>query len=166
MGMNKDLVCGVGALVVAVGYYLLADAIPRSLLSDDVGAAGLPKVYAVGLGLLSLILIARAAMARAAAMGPRSAEVRADTAMRAAQRTALLRAAGMLAIGVAYVVLVPYLGYVLSIALLIAATIYYQGGRVTRQAGVVAVGGAVFFWFMFVWLLRIAQPPGLWPDLF
>jgi putative tricarboxylic transport membrane protein len=84
----------------------------------------------------------------------------------AAQRTALLRAGGMFAIGVLYIAAVPYIGYILAIALLIAATTYYQGGRLSRQTGVVAVGGAVFFWVMFVWLLRIPQPPGLWPDLF
>jgi putative tricarboxylic transport membrane protein len=162
MSMNKDLVCGVAALAVAVGYYALADAIPRSLLSDDVGAAGLPKVYAIALGALSLILIARAMLARrTASPGP----AHSDPVTRAAQRTAFLRAGGMLAIGVVYVVLVPYLGYIPSIALLIAATTYYQGGRLTRQAGVVAVGGALFFWLMFVWLLHIPQPPGMWPEL-
>jgi putative tricarboxylic transport membrane protein len=76
------------------------------------------------------------------------------------------RAAGVLVIGIAYVVLVPWLGYVVALAGLIAATTYYQGGVLNRQVAIVAVAGAGFFWFMFVWLLHIRQPAGVWSSLF
>jgi putative tricarboxylic transport membrane protein len=160
--MNKDLVCGGTALVLAIGYYILADGISASVLSDEVGPDGLPKAYAYILAALSLILIARSvAQRRLAPIGPAP-----DPAVRAAHRIALRRAAGMLGIGVLYVVMLPTLGYVLSLAILIAATTYYPGGAVTRQLAIVAVCGAAFFWAMFVWLLHIPQPVGLWPELF
>jgi hypothetical protein len=71
----------------------------------------------------------------------------------------------MLAIGVGYILLVPWLGYIPSLAGLIFATTYYQGGSVNRQVAVVALSGAVFFWLLFVVLMGIPQPAGFWPSL-
>lgn len=73
---------------------------------------------------------------------------------------------GMLAIGAVYIAVLPWLGYMLSLAGLIIATTYYQGGALNRQVAVVAVSGAVVFWLLFVMLLGIPQPAGLWPSLF
>ena len=56
-------------------------------------------------------------------------------------RVADPRVAGMLAIGVIYIVVVPWLGYLLSLAGLIFATTYYQGGAVNRQVAIVALSG-------------------------
>ena len=49
------------------------------------------------------------------------------------------RVAGMLGMGIVYIVVVPWLGYILSIAALILATTYYQGGAINRQVAMVAV---------------------------
>lgn len=162
--MDRDFGFALAALTLAVGYYLLADAIPTSLLADAVGPGGLPKAYAVVLGGLSLILMARAFLRRrlaAKAGGGDGAEeiVRVP-------RTQLYRVGGMLAIGVVYVLFVQWLGYILTLAALIAATAYYQGGALSRQLGVVALAGALFFWLLFVIVLHIPQPPGIWPALF
>jgi hypothetical protein len=70
---------------------------------------------------------------------------------------------GMIAMGVVYIVVAPWVGYLLSIAGLILATTYYQGGTIGRQAAIVALGGGVFFWLLFVVLMGIAQPPGFFP---
>jgi hypothetical protein len=78
----------------------------------------------------------------------------------------IARAAGVIAIGVLYIVLVPWLGYVLSLAMLIAATTYYQGGGLSGRVGLVAASGALFFWVLFVFFLGIPHPPGFWPTLF
>jgi hypothetical protein len=77
----------------------------------------------------------------------------------------MLRVAGMLAIGVIYIVVVPWLGYLLSLAGLIFATTYCQGGAVNRQVAIVALSGAVFCWALFVRLMGIAQPAGRWFEL-
>ena len=53
----------------------------------------------------------------------------------------------------------------MCIAALILATTYYQGGTINRYVAVVAISGAVFFWLLFVVLMRIPQPPGWWPSL-
>jgi putative tricarboxylic transport membrane protein len=158
--MDRNFVFGCATLALAAGYYLLAARIPESQLADAIGPQGLPKTYAVLLAGLSLIVIVRSLTKRHVA-STRSA----DSEGAGAQRQALWRVTGMLAIGVLYMLVVPWLGYILSLAGLIFATTYYQGGAVNRQVAVVAVSGAVFFWFLFVLLLRIPQPAGLWPSL-
>jgi putative tricarboxylic transport membrane protein len=148
--VNRDLVFGGACLALAAGYYLMASAIPESALSDSVGAQGLPKTYAVVLGALSLVLIARSARQQSAVKAPAS----------------LARVAGMLLIGIVYLAVVPWLGYILSLAGLIAATTYYQGGDLSPRVALVSLSGAIFFWVLFVAVLGIPHPPGIWPSLF
>lgn len=159
--MDRDFFFASAMLALAVPYYLFADAIPTSLLSDAVGPGGLPKTYAMILAGLSLILMGQS-VARQRRAASRAAWAASAVKIERAQ---LYRAGGMLAIGVFYVLVVPYLGYVPTIAVLIAATTYYQGGTLTRQVGVIALCGAVFFWVLFVYVLRIPQPSGFWPQL-
>ena len=75
----------------------------------------------------------------------------------------LRRAAGVLAIGVGYVLVAPFAGYVPAIALVIVALAAYQGASLDAKLLLTALAGAVFLWFVFVYLLHIRQPAGLWP---
>jgi putative tricarboxylic transport membrane protein len=157
--MDKDVFFGVATFALSVGYYWMATAIPPSQLADAIGPQGLPKAYAVFLAFFSLILIGRSLRRRAE---PRPTN---PDAVTRAERPPLWRVAGMLAIGVVYILVAPVLGYVLSIAGLLLATTYYQGGALNRQVVTVAASGAIFFWLLFVVLMGIPQPPGWWPSL-
>lgn len=155
--MNRDLVCGFLGLLLAAGYYAMAARIQTSQLADDVGPDGLPKAYAYMLGGFSLLLMLRAGLRPALAgltptNGPRDL-------------MALKRAIGMGVIGVGYVVLVPWLGYPLAIAAVIGAASAYQGGTINLRLMLIAAGGALALWFVFVFLLHIGQPAGIWPDV-
>ena len=166
--MNRDIAFGGASLALAAGYYVMATAIPESLLADAIGPQGLPRTYAVLLGVLSLVLIVKSLRrgarvptdpdARAAIPDPRSSAP--DS------RSRTWRVAGVLAIGAIYVAVVPWLGYVLSLTGLIVATTYYQGGGFDRRVAIVALSGALFFWLLFVVLLGIPHPAGFWPALF
>ena len=156
--MNRDRGFGCAMLALAAGYYLSASAIPETTLADAVGPAGLPKAYAVVLAVLALTLIIVSRESRIVNPEP----LIPDPGSPIPDSRPLRRVAGLLLIGVLYVALVPWLGYIVSIAALIAATTYYQGGRLNRQVALVAVGGATFFWLLFVRLLGIAQPEGAW----
>ena len=113
-------------LALSAGYYLMAGRIPESQLADAIGPQGLPRTYALLLAVLSIVMIAQAIMAR------RRAVVTADD--QAARATAqkewhsALRGAGMLGFGIAYLVLLPIIGYALSLVLLIIAAAWYQEG--------------------------------------
>lgn len=148
--MGREMVFGGAMLVLSAAYYGMADRLPVSQLSDAIGPEGLPKIYALALAALSLLLIAGAVAARRRAAA--AAEARAPVS----------RVAGMLLMGAAYIVLAPWIGYPIAIAALIAATTYYQGGAFTREAGLVAVSGGVLFWLLFVVLMGIEQPAGIW----
>jgi putative tricarboxylic transport membrane protein len=158
--MDKEAAFGSATLALSVAYYWMATSIPPSQLSDAIGAQGLPKAYAILLALLSLVLIGGSR-----ARGADARRSKTDTHAGGPERPALWRVAGMLAIGIVYVLVAPWLGYVLSIGGLIFATTYYQGGAANRQVAIVAAGGAIFFWLLFVVVMRIPQPPGWWPSL-
>lgn len=158
--MSRDLVFGTACLALAAGYYLMAAAIPESALSDSVGAQGLPKTYAVVLGVLSLLLMVRSSA------GKRSRERSHRNAPPNPSPPSPFRIAGMLLIGVLYLAVVPWTGYILALAGLISATTYYQGGGLNGRVALVALSGALFFWVLFVAVLGIPHPPGIWPSLF
>ena len=162
---HRDLVFGGAGLAISILYYWMATLVPVSQLADAIGPQGLPKVYAVILAALSLILLVR--NARDPGSGIRDPEGSGKPPAAGPPRSPIpdprsrsFRAAGMLLIGIVYIVLAPWLGYLLSISGLIFATTYYQGGTVGRQAALVALCGGVFFWVLFVAFMGIAQPPG------
>jgi len=172
--VNRDFVLGCAALALAVAYYLAAAAIPDTLLSDAIGPQGLPKIYAVVLSGLALILIGGSLRTmrkpeRVCATGSESvreldasgASATLDASV--ASPIGLARPLGMLVIGVLYVIVVPWLGYVPTIALLIAGTTYYQGGMMSGRVAITAIAGAIGLWLLFVALLHIPQPAGFRP---
>jgi putative tricarboxylic transport membrane protein len=145
----KDLGCGVAGLALAAAYYSLADDLPRSLLADPTGADGLPKALAVLLGGLSLLLILGALRRRASA-GEAADEGWAKH----------LRSAGMLGLGVAYLGLVGWLGYLPTIVLFILAVALYAGTRPGWQPVAISAVGGVLLWFTFTRLFNIPMPAG------
>jgi putative tricarboxylic transport membrane protein len=164
---HRDLAFGGAGLAISILYYWMATLVPVSQLADAIGPQGLPKVYAVILAALSLISILRSV--RDPGSGIRDPKGSGKPAVAVSEppgspipdpRSRSFRAAGMLLIGIVYILLAPWLGYLLSIAGLIFATTYYQGGTVGRQTAVVALCGGVFFWVLFVAFMGIAQPPG------
>ena len=157
---HKDLVFGGTALAVSACYYWAATGIPASRLADAIGPQGLPKTYAFLLAALATVLIARSLFGRTADAARAGAAGR----LRDDGPAPPWRVAGMLGIGVLYIIVAPLLGYLLSIAALILATTYYQGGAINRRVALVAVSGAIFFWILFVVLMRIQQPSGWWPS--
>ena len=171
---SSDLGLGVVMLAIAATYYLLGTSIPQSALDDAVGPRGLPRAYAIVLAALAILTIARGARLRQGYGG--QAESRAATPKpKPASSVRSWRFVGLAMIGIAYLAVVPWLGYLVSIALLIAGAAWYQGGSITgefdrarsaRGILVVAASGAVVLWLLFVALLGIPQPSGLWSDIF
>ena len=142
-----DLGLGLGALVLAGAWYVQAAAIEDSLLSDAVGAGGVPKVLAVVMGTVGALLALRALLGYGAAAAVRPAAAHA-------------KAAGLLGLLVAYVLLVPLLGFALTVGLFAAAVALYAGAP--RRPAVLGFGAglAALFWLGFVKLLGVAFPAG------
>ncbi len=156
--MNKDLLSGAVLLAVAGTYYTWSTQIADSTLSDEIGADGLPKMLAIILGILAVCLIGRALLA----MGLRPATAPAANAEEEEDDNAPMpRALGFLAFGAAYVLLLPFVGYIIATALLIGAIAIYEGApRRSWIVPVAAIGGGLFYWAIFVKLLGVNQPIG------
>lgn len=157
----RDLLGALILLLVAGGYHAASLGINRSALSDEVGAAGLPVVYAGALTALALALAIKALVSRRLA-GRSGADAGDD--LRGEGRK-LLRAAGMLAIGVGYIAIVDIAGYLLSVMAVIALVAVYQGERMGRRLAGLAIGGGAMFFVFFILVLGIDMPTGIWPAL-
>jgi hypothetical protein len=141
------MICGAFGLAIALAYYALADALPVSLLSDAIGADGVPKSLAIGLGGCSVLLVGRAVLMRG------GAAIRFEALTHA-------RAFGITAIGAVYAALAPLLGYAPAIAFLIAGTALYFGTRLNARLILVAALGGILLWALFVRMLGIPMPEG------
>jgi len=169
-----DLALGLAAVVLAAAWLRLAEGIPESLLSDTVGAAGLPRAVGWALALVGALLCGRSVLRSAPAQGEAA---QAETARRetahgdtgrgetgqkgAAARAgwrAHLRALGLLAILCGYVVLAPWLGYAAATAALLAAGAAYAGAARGPMLAIVPVLGAIVFWLLFVHAFGIPMP--------
>lgn len=159
--MRSNLITGILLVVFSVIFWLGADAIPKSRLGGSVGADGLPKMLAITLGVLSIGYIAQTLLTARMA-GP---IIGLGREPRTVDYTRHLRAMGMIVIGAVYVAVIPYLGYILSIALLLLSVALYNGKRPSRGLLLFAVLGSIGFYLLFVRLLEVPLPAGLWPSL-
>jgi cell division protein FtsW (lipid II flippase) len=154
--MNREFACGALVLALAVVYFVAAVDVPQSILSDEVGADGVPKAIAVVLAFLGVAQLVRAATARRAA-GPDD--------LSHDDIKAHLGAIGVIAIGAIYVLVAPYLGYPLAVTALIFAMSVYAGMPISLRLAAVSAGGGFVMWLMFVKALGVAMPVGLFGRL-
>jgi hypothetical protein len=161
MTMPRDAVVGAVILAIAGIYWHAAGTIRRSSLDDSIGAAGVPNALAVLLACLAVLLILRG-LALSTRQAPRKVvdEARPDETPRAH-----FRALGMLVLGVLYLLIVPVLGYAVSIALLLAAVALYNHRKATLELALFAVLGSAGFYLLFVKILGIPLPAGFWPNI-
>lgn len=158
--MRREWIAGLLLTGLACGYYLMADALPRSFLSDEVGADGFPKLLAISLFVLSSVLVVQGALTRPSV----SAEETRERA--AAEKHAALKAAGMLLLGIAYLLMVSWVGYPIAAALLIGMVLFFQREPPSLKLVLTACLGGIFFWVFFVFALNVPMPLGIWAQLF
>ncbi len=140
-----DLWTGLALMALAGGYYAAALDIPDSLLSDEVGAAGLPKLLAAALALVGAALA-----------------IRSQIAVTPPVKLAIApRALGLVGLVLAYIVLLPVAGYPLTLAALVASVALLAGARPTLGLGATAAVAGIGFWLIFTDLFGIAMPAGL-----
>ena len=151
--MARDLVCSIALLAVAAGYYYLARGIASSALADEVGAAGLPTIYAFALGSIGLIMALQAIVKGLL----NRAEVREAVDL----GLMLRRAGGVLGIGIGYLLIVSVVGYMIALVIVLAAMLIYFGERASGRIALAATVGAGLFWVLFDRLLGIPMP-GIW----
>jgi putative tricarboxylic transport membrane protein len=157
---RNDIAGGLVLLAIAGLYYAGIGQIAESSLSDDVGAGGLPRILAALLLVFGLILVGRAMMTawqtRQLVAMPEIVPASGGSDPVAT----LVRAAGFLGFGAAYLVALPILGYVPSVALLITSVALFEGAMPGWKVPVTAIAGAIGYWLTFVKMLGVKQPAG------
>jgi putative tricarboxylic transport membrane protein len=148
---RADFFLGLGAIALAGAWLYLASGIQESMLSDATGAAGVPKALGWLMAALGLLLCVRSVSFAAAAPAQ-------DDESPRAQLRRHWQALVLLVMLIGYVVLAPYLGYILSIALLVAATAAFGGAAIDRTMLLIAAGAGVGMWLVFDKLLGIQLP--------
>src|SRR5688500_11975819 len=110
--MPRNLIGGVATIVIGVAYLAMAHGLRASALSDSVGPAGFPKALAYALILLGIVLCAQSLVAIRAkrsvvpAGGPSAAADGAPDGEDFGGLRGVLKAVGMLALGVLYLMIV------------------------------------------------------------
>ncbi|HEY4265295.1 MAG TPA: tripartite tricarboxylate transporter TctB family protein [Micropepsaceae bacterium] len=148
--MRKDLVAAAILLCIAAAYYAASTTIPSSTLEDSVGPRGLPVVLAVLLAMVAIVIGVRALVT-----APVSGEAAKDA------EAPWPRAIGMLVIGALYIPVANFLGYWLTLVMLLLAVILYEGMKPSWRMLAVALGGATFFFLLFDVLLGVRVPEGM-----
>jgi putative tricarboxylic transport membrane protein len=152
--MRQDAAGALGLFIFA-GLYLYGSAqIPHSSLSDEIGARGMPYVLGVLLAIVSFILFVRALLARKAAPAPATGEAEVE------QGGTLPRALGVLACAGLFVALAWAFGYIVASAVTLFVVMRYEGLPFDWRLVAISIGGAVFYWLMFVKFLGVEQPVG------
>jgi putative tricarboxylic transport membrane protein len=140
-----DLWIGLGIAALAAAYYVAALAIPDSMLSDEVGAGGLPKLLAAALAASGVLLAIRS---------------QAGAPIRLKFNTEP-RAIGLVVGMTAYIALLPLAGYPLVLAALVAGVALLAGAKPTIWLGVISVAAGIGFWLVFARLFHISVPSGI-----
>jgi putative tricarboxylic transport membrane protein len=147
MSRARDLCLALAAIALGLAWWWQAARIEDSLLSDAVGAGGVPMALAALMAAAGLLLLLRTLW-------------RAPPDVEGRPPGAHLKAAGLVAIILAYIWAAPAIGYVSAIALFAIAAAAYAGARISPALAGFGLGLAAFFWIAFVKLLGIPFPTG------
>ena len=160
---HSNLITGTVGLVFSLAYIRFASGIEDSLLADEVGASGVPMSIGWVMALASVLLLVKAfKQKQAPALLAEPDEAADEDAPQNPHRLAL----GLLLILATYLILLPWLGYVVSIGLLSAAVAWFAGGRESKVLlGFVLLTGPLL-WFLFDYALKVKMPTGIWAAFF
>jgi putative tricarboxylic transport membrane protein len=152
--LSRDFMGGLVAVLAGGLYLSLSLKLRSSALADSIGPAGLPNTLGILMIILGLVLCAQALWQYFKSGRPKTSEWQ-------GQGRRILRAFGLLCLGMGYLVLVKILGYAMSIAILLALVALYQGATASWRVLAIAAGGAATLWAVFVLLLGVSMPSGI-----
>lgn len=150
---QRDVLTGILAVVFGWLYRQQAHSIENSLLSDEVGAGGVPGAIGAFFCLVGLALMVKGLWH---SVNTPAVESAATNWRKHGMALALLLVLAL------YVLALPLVGYLLAVALLMASVAWLAGSRKHRTVTLLAVIGGPGLWVMFDQVLRVRMPAGLW----
>lgn len=155
--LTRNFVGGLAATTLGGIYLYYASMLRVSSLADSFGPRGMPLVYG-GLMLgLGLVLMAQAIITHINLPADQRSRLREEWE---GQRRKVAWAAGLVGLAMAYVLLVSFLGYFVSLALLIGAVAIYLGAPLGWRPLVISLAGATVLWLIFAVILDVSMPSG------
>ncbi len=147
----------------AVSYISAARGIEDSLLSDGVGAGGVPQGVGLVMLVMSVALFVKSWRSDAVARAPQAADGAASGPAGRGRQAGALRTIGLVAILIGYGVALPRLGYPLTLSLLVLAAGALAGAPLRWPLLLCAALAGPFLWALFDWVLKVRMPVGsLW----
>ena len=143
---RADLLVGLGLLVLAGGYFEQSFAITRGFASDRLGPAFFPRLLALTLAALAATLVVRAVAGRSDPSPPPAVRLRVF--------------AGLLVLLVAYTLLLPRAGFLLTTPVLLGAVIWLLGLRSWASLVGTALGVTAVLYVFFGRFLHVLLPMG------
>ena len=143
---RADLLIGIALLILSAFYYQASFQIVRGFASDLLGPTFFPRLLAAALAVLATTLIVRAASGRS------------DPAPLPAIRVRLFWST--LGLTLAYVLLLPRLGFLIATPLLLGAVIWLLGLRRWATLAGAAVGFTLALYLVFARALHVLLPLG------
>lgn len=139
-----DLLIGLGLLVFAAIYFQQSFAITRGFASDRLGPAFFPRMLALALALMAVVLLVRAISGRS------------DPAPPPPMRIGVFIA--VLALTAAYAFLLPHVGFLYATPVLLGAVIWVFGMR--KWPGLIgtSLGITLVLYAVFGRMLRVLLP--------
>ena len=152
-----DLMAAMTLALVAISYGWMTASIPSSVLAGPVDARALPTVLAVALGGLSVLLLISAC----SHLNRSRSTVTREVAPQENESESIGNGPRLLMIGLGYLILLPLLGYGISMALLMMTTTAMLERRFQTQHVFFGVLGAGALYGLFVVLLDTPFPTGV-----
>lgn len=157
---QRDRLLAVAAAAGAASLVAAARSIEDSLLSDAVGAGGVPQGVGLAMAAAALALFIKSFTDADADAGAAAA---AADAVAKPWRPTLLRTAALVLILVLYGVLLPLLGYPFTVSLLVGASGWLAGAAPRWPLAGFALASGPALWLLFDRLLQVRMPVGtLW----
>lgn len=162
---QRDRVLALLSALLALGFIVASRAIEDSLLSDEVGAGGVPQATGIAMLVAAVALFAKSFIGAApAAPTPMPASVPTATPAKppADRRSFWLRTLGLVLILCGYTLLLPLVGYTLSISLLVLSAGALAGAALRWPLLLAAALAGPVMWVLFSLLLQVRMPAGSW----
>lgn len=153
-GRQRDRILAVLAAVFAASYVAAAHSIEDSLLADSVGAGGVPQGVGIAMGICAVVLFAKTFI------GAPTAAHKETTSHSLAE---FFRTGMLVVILIAYGLLLPVLGYPLSLSLMVLAAGWLAGALLRYPLLLCAAATGPVLWVLFDQVLHVHMPLGtLW----
>ena len=150
---KSDRYVGIGFVLLGIICFYSATQWPMSFASDPAGPGAIPKILSAGLVVLGLIL----------AIGGFLTKKKPEEKL--VTRQELVLTLIMTGICVAYIILLPIIGYVIATPLLIAAILFTVGSRKWTTLVFVSLGASLVLFVLFYSLLRVNLPLGFMKNM-